>query len=99
MRAVLGLVFVLSLGVLLAPAAHAQKRHDGTGGLASACEADFKKFCADTKPGEGRVAACMREHAAELQPDCKASLRAAAKSVKAAKAAKAAEAASAAPAK
>jgi len=95
MRAVLG--FLLSLGVLLAPAAQAQKRHDGTGGLASACEADFKKFCADTKPGEGRVAACMREHAAELQPDCKASLRAAAKSVKAAK--KAAEAASAAPAK
>jgi len=66
----------------MAPAAQAQKRHDGTGGLASACQADFKKFCADAKPGDGQVAACMDAHAAQLQPACKASLRAAQKSMK-----------------
>ena len=86
MRAVLGLL-ALSLGLLMVPSAQAQKRNDGTGGLASACQADYKKFCADAQPGDGRIAACMREHAAELQPDCRASLKAMRKSVKAAKAA------------
>jgi hypothetical protein len=70
---------LLGLGLSVAPGAQAQKRHDGTGGLASACQADFKKFCADTQPGDGRIAACLHEHAAELAPDCKTALRAARK--------------------
>lgn len=42
-----------------------------------ACAADYKKFCADAKAGDGRVAQCMRDHAADLSAPCKASLEAA----------------------
>jgi hypothetical protein len=36
------------------------------------CRADIQKFCADVKPGGGRVAACLKKHDAELSPACKA---------------------------
>jgi hypothetical protein len=39
-----------------------------------ACRADAKKLCDDTKPGGGRLLACLKEHATELSPDCKAAL-------------------------
>jgi len=39
-----------------------------------ACRADAKKVCAGTQPGGGRVLACLKEHEAELSPDCKAAL-------------------------
>jgi hypothetical protein len=35
------------------------------------CADDAKKFCADVKPGEGRVAACLKEHENELSAQCK----------------------------
>ncbi|PKM98082.1 MAG: hypothetical protein CVU79_05195 [Elusimicrobia bacterium HGW-Elusimicrobia-3] len=35
------------------------------------CAADAAKFCKDVKPGEGRVAACLKEHQAELSQACK----------------------------
>jgi len=35
------------------------------------CAADAAKFCKDVKPGEGRVAACLKEHEAELSQACK----------------------------
>ncbi len=67
----------LSLGLLAAASAQAQRRHDGAGGALAACQPDAKKFCPDAKPGEGRIAACLKEHAAELSSECKATLRAA----------------------
>jgi hypothetical protein len=36
------------------------------------CRADIEKFCADVKPGGGRVAECLRKHHTELSPACKA---------------------------
>ncbi len=36
------------------------------------CSADMKKFCADTKPGDGRLVACMKQHEAELSQQCRA---------------------------
>lgn len=35
------------------------------------CKADEAKLCADVKPGEGRIAACMKEHKDELSDACK----------------------------
>lgn len=35
------------------------------------CKADFEKFCKDVKPGEGRVAKCMKAHEKELSPACR----------------------------
>lgn len=34
------------------------------------CAADAAKFCKDVKPGEGRVAACLKEHEKELSQAC-----------------------------
>lgn len=35
------------------------------------CAADAAKFCKDVKPGEGRVAACLKEHEKELSQACR----------------------------
>ncbi len=35
------------------------------------CAEDAAKFCKDVKPGEGRVAACLKEHEKELSQACR----------------------------
>ncbi len=37
-----------------------------------ACQGDVAAFCANVKPGGGRIAACLKEHASELSDACKA---------------------------
>jgi hypothetical protein len=41
---------------------------------AAACAADIKKACANVEPGNRRIAACIKEHLAELSDACKARL-------------------------
>lgn len=36
-----------------------------------ACHDDVEKFCADVKPGKGRIMKCMKEHKEELSAACK----------------------------
>ncbi len=36
-----------------------------------ACEADRAKLCADVKPGEGRIIACMKSHKEDLSAACR----------------------------
>jgi hypothetical protein len=38
------------------------------------CAADIKAYCTDIEPGEGRVAACIKEHIGDFSPACKARL-------------------------
>jgi Cysteine rich repeat len=38
--------------------------------VATACEADLTKFCAQVELGEGRVATCLIEHKAEVSVGC-----------------------------
>lgn len=44
-----------------------EKIHD----FANACKADMQKLCAGTKPSEGRLVQCLKQHEAELSADCK----------------------------
>ena len=36
-----------------------------------ACADDMKRLCAGIRPGQGRIAACLRRHEADLSPACK----------------------------
>src|SRR6267142_1403534 len=50
------------------------EQHGALGEAVRACRADAKTFCKDVKPGEGRMAECLKQHKAELSPDCAARL-------------------------
>lgn len=65
MKSTLIAVFAISagLGLALSLPAAAEK---GKG----PCAADAAKFCKDVKPGEGRIAACLKEHEKELSQAC-----------------------------
>lgn len=40
-----------------------------------ACKKDRDKLCKDIKPGEGRIAECLKQNRARLRPACKAKLK------------------------
>jgi Cysteine rich repeat len=42
-----------------------------------ACQADVQKFCADVKPGGGRIRDCIAEHRDDLSQACRTALGAA----------------------
>lgn len=37
----------------------------------AACNGDITKFCADVRPGRGRILRCLTAHDAELAPECR----------------------------
>ena len=39
-----------------------------------ACRPDVKRFCGDVQPGGGRIVACLKDHSADLSPDCTTAL-------------------------
>ncbi len=41
-----------------------------------ACKSDREKLCPGLKPGDGKLGPCMKEHAAELSPECSAAVEA-----------------------
>jgi Cysteine rich repeat len=43
-------------------------------GVRAACAADFKKFCSDVQPGDGRIRACIAAHKDDLSPGCRDAL-------------------------
>jgi hypothetical protein len=51
----------LLIAILLAQASHP-------------CMDDAKKLCGDVKPGQGRVAACLKQHKDQLSAGCKANI-------------------------
>jgi hypothetical protein len=46
------------------------KHNEGMQQMRQACSADAKKFCAQVKPGGGRILACLEEHSKEISPEC-----------------------------
>jgi len=56
--------------LLLAPAgAMAQQ-----GAARQACGADIKQMCAEVKPGDGQLTACVKEHFGQLSANCQTAL-------------------------
>jgi cysteine rich repeat protein len=47
------------------------------GKKAGPCTEDYKKFCANVTPGDGRIAKCMAGHHHELSPACQSAMKAA----------------------
>ncbi len=41
-----------------------------------ACKGDREKLCPGLKPGDGKLGTCMKEHSAELSPECTAAIEA-----------------------
>jgi hypothetical protein len=62
-KSIMAIAFVIFLS---APVAMAQQR--------GVCVADIKAKCAGVEPGEGRIVACVKAHAAEFSDPCKARL-------------------------
>jgi hypothetical protein len=46
----------------------------GTFAQEKPCAGDVAKFCGNVKPGEGRIAGCLRQNEAQLSPACKVHL-------------------------
>ena len=57
---------ICTVVLLSTPVAMAQQR--------GVCVADIKAKCAGVEPGEGRIIACVKTHAAEFSDPCKARL-------------------------
>ena len=36
----------------------------------SACREDYQRFCGGIRPGNGELAACFKDHVADLAPGC-----------------------------
>jgi Cysteine rich repeat len=62
----LTLIAPLAALLLASPLAFAQE------GPGKACKADREKFCSGMKPGDGQPGACLKQHEAELSPECTA---------------------------
>ena len=43
--------------------------------VADACVADLEKYCADLKPGEGRLAGCLKKNQGKTTPACQQALK------------------------
>ncbi|HNT97992.1 MAG TPA: cysteine rich repeat-containing protein [Elusimicrobiales bacterium] len=69
MKRTLILVFAAGLGGSLL-AAPADAARGGRGEGRGICAEDVQKLCKDVKPGEGRIAACLKEHEKELSKAC-----------------------------
>jgi hypothetical protein len=72
-----GLALALAVLLLAAPGAAAaelnllQKLE-----LRRACQADFQTACGDQKPGDGRLAQCIRDNAEKLSEPCRRAIEA-----------------------
>jgi hypothetical protein len=40
--------------------------------VSEACKPDIEKFCSEIPAGKGAIAKCLKQHSADLSPDCKA---------------------------
>jgi hypothetical protein len=63
--------------LLLAGAAGAQTpaASSGADAVTEPCRADMEKLCAGIEPGGGRMKDCLRQHAGQLSPGCRKTLR------------------------
>jgi hypothetical protein len=60
------IVLALAVGSVTAVSAQTLTAEQRT-----ACKADFEKFCAGTKPGGGRIIACLNKQRAQISEACR----------------------------
>jgi hypothetical protein len=63
------------LGSTLALAADAPDKKAGAP-VAAACAQDVKTLCPGVEPGDGRIAACLKEHRRKVSSGCKDAIKA-----------------------
>jgi Cysteine rich repeat len=63
------LIATLGAALLLGSAAQA-----ATSALEQVCAKDIKAFCADVKPGGGKLSRCVKSHFKDLSADCQVTL-------------------------
>jgi len=70
--------YLLVIGGLsmVLPAQAEEKEGSGT------CRADVQKLCKGIHPGGGRIAACLKQHEAEISPGCREQMAEASKEIK-----------------
>lgn len=56
--------------LVIATPALAQRPDPGTGPVASACQQDIEKLCADAEHGRGAVRACLEQNKAKVSAAC-----------------------------
>ena len=64
-------VILLGLALMLLAPATAMGQ---LGEARRACAPDIKQLCAEVKPGEGRLKACIKEHFGQLSAPCQTAL-------------------------
>jgi hypothetical protein len=77
-------LLALALAVMVTTPAVAETRQSGD---QRPCMEELEKFCADVKPGAGRVILCLQEHDRDLSPVCRDKVQKAVKRLEAAKSA------------
>jgi Cysteine rich repeat len=75
LRTVLSTVPIFSLMAMAALADDAAMPPPG--GPAAVCKQDVQTLCPGIQPGGGRIVACLKSHAEQVSPDCKAAIKAA----------------------
>ncbi len=77
MKSTQSLIIAAVLGVVsLTSTFAADIAGKGDGPVANACRQDIQALCPDTKPGDGRLKACVRKNHSKLSDDCKDALKA-----------------------
>lgn len=67
-------VACVSMGLAGETSAQTMSYADAVTKLASDCGADIQKLCKGLNLGNGRIADCLQQNAAQVSPSCKASL-------------------------
>lgn len=71
-------IVIAALAIAASPALKAQDMPEAQDmpNPGKPCKSDREKFCPGLKPGDGKLGPCMKEHAAELSPECTAAAEA-----------------------
>ena len=67
------LALTCAFGATAAHAADAAKS-DAAAAVTEACKGDVEKLCPGIQPGEGRIAACLKQHKSEVSKPCKSEI-------------------------
>lgn len=67
--------WVVSLGLLLLALAAMHATRAAADDVLQPCQADVQKYCAQVKPGQGRMARCLKSHQADLSNACRTHLK------------------------